>query len=132
MLVVNKANCRLENFDGIVPAGMTEDPEVLSLLLTGAPSAELPVSFSGNVQFVSPLRVHDMSVFIVLDSSDGFFSHYNSREDYMQNKKPALKVPLNSITSARPKQLGGKFFFLVRTKKHTLEYYTFYSEMTEI
>lgn len=133
ILMANKANSRLENFDEMVPAEMTKDPEVLNLLLTGAcstPSTERPVSFSGNVQFVSPLRVHDMSVFIVLNSSDGFFSHYNSRADYMQNNKPALRVSLNSIASARPKQLGDKFFFIIHTKKHTLKYYTFYSEMT--
>jgi tRNA A-37 threonylcarbamoyl transferase component Bud32 len=108
-----------------------------------------PLSFSGEVWFSAKWQINDKKVYLVLDTDQGVFKHYNKRNNYINDIPADFQIPIKDIQdvclSCRSdlqmlikdiqdtylgSKIGEKNVFTVETKESSMMYYCEYADMS--
>lgn len=142
LLLDHGCDTKLQDADGKTALELAKNPEVIDLIHTFAseeigknPSESLlkPLSFSGEVWHTTGSALTEKLVYLVLDCGKGCFTHYKSREAYVDEHPPILSLPFEIIIEVKisAEVYEDKFFFLITTSDLKLKYYTSFRDMSE-
>ena len=144
ILLEKGCSIKLKNSEGLTAeevAGSSEITEMISSCNnerlvrkhTFEEIGERPLAFSGEIWSTTGSVSTEKTVFVVLDVEQGRFNHYNSRSDYVDERKPRYSIPFESILEVKvfAEVYEDKYFFLVSSSNNKLKYYTSFSDMRE-
>ncbi|CAG9332010.1 unnamed protein product [Blepharisma stoltei] len=93
----------------------------------GQKNHERPAGFNGEVYSISSWQINDKLVFLVIDTQNGTFIHYNNKNAYLEGIQPDISIPfvdIQEVKSVTSTMSEDKFYFVVSTRDITLKYYT--------
>lgn len=74
-------------------------------------------------------------MFLVLDMNLGYFLHYNSRENFINDRVPTYYVPLKKIKKCTKKKIKSgnivKHCIVLKVKHFLVNYYSYYQDQTD-
>lgn len=92
---------------------------------------ERPLSFTGSVWFSAKWLINEKIVYLVLDTIQGVFKHYNKRSNHIDDINADFQVPIKDIQDVCvSSRFGEKIIFTVETKESSMVYYCEYPDMT--
>lgn len=137
ILLDRKAGTKLEDPYGKTALELATSIEICELIPKyigvemlqkyGKKTEDRPSGFTGEVYSIASWQINDKIVFLVMDTQNGYFNHYNNKGAYLEGTQPDIIIPfidIQEVKSATSTMGEGKFYFVINTRDITLKYYT--------
>lgn len=108
MLIEHKASMTQEDQNMLIPLQYASNPEIFDLIPRFMGDLQLqkvrgeyfpikPEIYEDELYYTGSLVIHDKLLYAVMDSNQGFFNCFSTREEYANNQKPLLSLSLPEI-----------------------------------
>lgn len=148
LLIESGALMTIEDPNGKIPLELALKPAILEeipkymgeqmlkkYMTAKLKDPDMPPSFTGIINFNTPMFLTDKLVFLVLDVEEAFLYHYKTRESFLDNDEPKFSILLDEVVAVKNSFTKGfnrsYYYVIIVTSSIKLKYNSSYPEVSE-